>query len=74
MANNGDIIELVGFEDVGEDGEMYSTMKKRHHEKTHGTHILQFMFLGVYGFRFPFAHFFPVICKPMTLTGSSGRQ
>ena len=57
IAKNGDIIELVGFEDVGEEGEMYSTMRKGHQEKTLGTHILQFMFLGVHGFRFPFAHF-----------------
>jgi len=57
IAKNGDTIKLVKFEDVGEDGEMYSTMRKGHQEKTPGTHILQFMFLGVHSFRFPFAHF-----------------
>jgi len=57
IARNGDIIELVGLEDVGDEGEMCSTMRKGHQERSLGTHILQFIFFGISGFRFPFAHF-----------------
>lgn len=57
ISKAGDVVELIGFEDLGKEGNMYQTLRKGNHEPTLGTHVLQFVFLGVGGFRFPFAHF-----------------
>jgi hypothetical protein len=57
ISKNGDVIELVGFEDIGEEGNMCSIIRNGKNEKVLGSHALQFMFLSVTGFRFPFAHF-----------------
>ena len=54
---NGDIIELCGFEDVGQEGNICSILRKGKTEKVLGSHALQFMFVGSTSFRFPFAHF-----------------
>lgn len=56
ISKAGDV-ELIGFEDIGEEGNMCGILRKGKKEKQLGTHILQFMFLGITGFRFPFAHF-----------------
>ena len=53
----GDVIELIGFEDVGHEGNMYSILRRGKADKELGTHALQFMFVGLSGFRFPIAHF-----------------
>jgi hypothetical protein len=57
ICKNNDVIELAGFMDVGEEGNICHTMRKGKNEKVLGTHALQFVFLGINGFRFPFAHF-----------------
>lgn len=57
ICKNGDVVTLIGLEDVGKEGNVCSTLRKGKMERTLGTHILQFMFLGISGFRFPFAHF-----------------
>lgn len=54
---NGEVVELVGFEDIGEEGNTCNILRKGKREKELGTHVLQFLFLGNTGFRFPFAHF-----------------
>ncbi|XP_053408959.1 uncharacterized protein LOC123565639 [Mercenaria mercenaria] len=57
ICKNNDVIELSGLMDVGEEGNLCNTLRKGKNEKILGTHALQFVFLGVNGFRFPFAHF-----------------
>lgn len=57
IAKNGDVVELVGFEDLGPEGNMLQTLRKGKIQPKLGTHVLQFVFLGLSGFRFPFAHF-----------------
>ncbi len=49
-------MELCGFTDVGEEGNTCNTLRMGEKKKVLGTHILQFIFLGLTGFRFPFAH------------------
>ena len=53
----GEVVEIVGFEDIGSEGNACNTLRKGKQEKELGTHVLQFVFLGITGFRFPFAHF-----------------
>lgn len=50
-------IELVGFTEMGEEGDTIKTLKDGVHQQTLGSHVLQLMFQGLTGFRFPFAHF-----------------
>jgi hypothetical protein len=57
ICKNGDVIEMSGFMDIGQEGNLCYNMRKGKNEKILGTHALQFVFLGVNGFRFPFAHF-----------------
>ena len=54
---SGDVIDLVGLSDVGEEGNLSNMLRKGKQERTVGTHALQLVFLGVTGFRFPIAHF-----------------
>ena len=54
---SGEVVEIVGFEDIGSEGNACNTLRKVKQEKELGTHVLQFVFLGITGFRFPFAHF-----------------
>ncbi|XP_045156281.2 uncharacterized protein LOC123522863 isoform X2 [Mercenaria mercenaria] len=54
---HGDIIELTGFENVGQEAMTCGILRKGKKEITLGNHVLQFIFLGNSGFRFPFAHF-----------------
>lgn len=55
---NGDAVELCGFTNLGEEGNNCTTIRTGKNEKKLGTYALQFVFLGVTGFRFPFSHFF----------------
>lgn len=57
ITKNGDAVELTGFTELGEDSNMLYTMRKGKKDRVLGTHVLQMLFLGVTGFRFPFAHF-----------------
>ena len=53
----GDHLELVGLTDMGEEGNLLRTIKDGEHRQQPGTHVLQIMFQGISGFRFPFVHF-----------------
>lgn len=57
ISKSGDIVEIVGFTDIGEEGDLCHSLRKGNCNKSLGNHILQLLFLGVTGFRFPFAHF-----------------
>jgi hypothetical protein len=57
LSKNGDVVELCGLSDVGEEGNASTVLRTGKNEKSIGTHVLQFVFLGITGFRFPFAHF-----------------
>ncbi|MES9902010.1 MAG: hypothetical protein ABW168_04915 [Sedimenticola sp.] len=57
MSKSGDIVELSGLIDVGDEGNNCHILRTGKNEKSLGTHALQFVFLGITGFRFPFAHF-----------------
>lgn len=57
ICKSGDLVELAGLLDVGEEGCSCHTIRTGKGEKILGTHALQLVFLGVTGFRFPFAHF-----------------
>ncbi|XP_053381363.1 uncharacterized protein LOC128549115 [Mercenaria mercenaria] len=57
IQKNGDLVELVGLVDVGPEGNMLNTLRMGKKEKHLGTHVLQFIFIGLTGFRFPFGHF-----------------
>ncbi|CAG2216361.1 unnamed protein product [Mytilus edulis] len=53
---NGDI-ELIGFTECTPDSIVFENMKTGKSDRTLATHVLQLVFLGFTGFRFPFAHF-----------------
>jgi hypothetical protein len=53
---NGNV-ELIGFTECTPESVIFDQMKSNKKEKTLATHVLQLMFLGFTGFRFPFAHF-----------------
>ena len=57
ITNKGDAIELNGFTGLGDESDMLFTLRKGKCDKVLGTHVLQFLFLGLTEFRFPFAHF-----------------
>lgn len=57
IEKNGDIVELIGFTDKGKEGDICGVLRSGKKEQQLGTHVLQLLFLGVTGFRFPFAHF-----------------
>lgn len=50
-------IELIGFVNKGDEGNTCTTLRAGMSEKKLGKHVLQFVFLGLTGFRFPFAPF-----------------
>ena len=54
---SGEIVELVEFEDIGDELNTCNILRKGKREKQLGTPVLQFLFLGNTGFCFPFAHF-----------------
>ena len=51
------ISRIVGFVDTGVEGENMRYICNKNNQKQLATHVLQFIFLGFNGFRFPFAHF-----------------
>ena len=53
----GDIVELTGFTDYGKEGNLCHALRAGTQEKCLGKYVLQLLFLGTSGFRFPFAHF-----------------
>lgn len=53
----GDIVELSGFTDYGNEGNLCHALRTGTQEKSLGKYVLQLLFLGTNGFRFPFAHF-----------------
>lgn len=57
LSKHGTSIEMVGFVDMGSESENLSAIRAGKKSKKMGSHILQFMFQGISGFRFPFAHF-----------------
>lgn len=57
IVRSGDDLELVGFVDMGQEREHTRALKEGVHKQIIGTHVLQLMFQGITGFRFPFAHF-----------------
>lgn len=57
ICKSGDGIEIVGLVDLGEEGNICKTLRVGKKEKQLGNHVCQFVFLGLTGFRFPFAHF-----------------
>ena len=50
-------IDMFGFVNLGDEGNNIENLRSGVKSKTTGTHILQLMFTGITGFRFPFAHF-----------------
>lgn len=57
LEKNGSVLEFTGFTDLGREGDMCNQLRKGAVKSTMGTHILQLLFLGINGFRFPFAFF-----------------
>lgn len=57
IEKNGNVLELTGFTELGEEGENIQQLRKGSKNKIMGTHVLQLLFYGLNGFRFPFAHF-----------------
>lgn len=53
---NGEI-ELIGFTEVLPESLVFDEIKTNRRERILATHVLQLVFLGTTGFRFPFAHF-----------------
>lgn len=50
-------LDLYGFVNLGEEGNNIENLRSGIQSKSAGSHILQIMFTGITGFRFPFAHF-----------------
>ena len=50
-------IELIGFTECSPESIIFEQIKSNKKERTLATHVLQLVFLGFTGFRFPFAHF-----------------
>ena len=55
-------VRLVGFVDMGEESDYLNTLCSGTKDRVLATHVLQFLYLGLNGFRFPFA------CFPVTQT------
>lgn len=49
--------QLIGFTECTPGSIVFDQMKNNKCEKTLATHVLQFVFFGFTGFRFPFAYF-----------------
>jgi hypothetical protein len=48
---------MTGLVEVGQEGYACQVLRNAINEQKLGTHVLQLVFLGITGFRFPFAHF-----------------
>ena len=56
---------MVGFTEMGEEGDYLQALKQGKRSKETGTHVVQMLFWGITGFRFPFAHF---ICRNLSVS------
>ena len=54
---SGDLVELSGHIEIGDEGNSCHILRTGNTDRVLGTHVLQMVFLGITGFRFPFAHF-----------------
>ena len=61
VKTNGEVL-LVGFVDMGPESKYFNTICTGKKERVLATHVLQFLYIGLNGFRFPFA------CFPVTQT------
>jgi len=57
LQKNGGVLEMSGFTELGAEGDLCQSLKKGSKDRIMGSHVLQMLFLGLNGFRFPFAHF-----------------
>ena len=57
IEKTGNVVELVGFVNKGVEGNMCTTLREGQKVQKLGNHALQLVFIGMTGFRFPFAHF-----------------
>ena len=57
IEKTGNVVELVGFVNKGVEGNMCTTLREGKKVQKLGNHALQLVFIGMTGFRFPFAHF-----------------
>ena len=57
ITKKGKNIEIVGFTEMGEEGDLIQNLKTGQQKQTVGSHVLQLLFQGLTGFRFPIAHF-----------------
>ncbi|KAH3808876.1 hypothetical protein DPMN_137235 [Dreissena polymorpha] len=69
IEKNGSVLELNGFTELG----MCQQLRKDSKSKTLGTHILQLLFLGLNGFRFPFAFLCLIMSRHLSYIDSFGR-
>ena len=68
IAKNGDVVELCGFADVGGEGNNCAILRTGKNEKKIGTYAMQYVFLELTSFHFPFAHFITKECKVQSFT------
>lgn len=66
LKRTADGFELIGFVELCEESQFINTLMGHHSFKL-ATHVLQLLFLGVTGFRFPIAHFPTVQITPHEL-------
>lgn len=57
IEKDGHVLELTGLTNLGTEGDLYNKLRKGSTAKYVGSHVLQLLFLGFNGFRFPFAYF-----------------
>jgi hypothetical protein len=57
FSKKGGGMKIVGLTDVTEESRYIQILKTHKNDVAIATHALQFLFLGVTGFHFPFAHF-----------------
>ena len=68
------IVELIGFPDYGKEGILCHTIRAGTQEKRLGNYVLQLLFLGTSGFRFPFTLFVTNSIQASELYGLFGKQ
>jgi hypothetical protein len=56
ICKNGDVIEMSGFLDIGQEDNLCYNLRKGKNKKILGTHALQFVFLRVNGFLQPISY------------------
>lgn len=66
LKRSGADFELIGFVEICEESQFINTLMGKHELKL-ATHVLQLLFLGHTGFRFPFAHYPTIQTTPPEL-------